>query len=98
MSEWKNPQFSDQTERGWKTPQVNEASEDTRNAVMGIAVVISGVLGFVVAVSINALAFMAVATILDTGISYRDCVLLSSVYILWRGYDSVVFRKLRNKE
>ena len=98
-NDWKNPNNFPSglsNEKKWKAPQVKEKDDDISNAIQGIALNVRGIFGFIVMCSINAVLVFALTQLLGVEVEYINCVLISGVYILWRTYDSVVFRKIRN--
>ena len=93
MSDWKNPNFRNNDWNNWNIPEVSESKES-----VDIGLVLRGLAGFVVVVSLNALALFAFLYVLGYSVEYRDAVLASLIFVLWRVYDIVLFRKIRNKE
>ena len=96
MSEWKNPNFPNHGRVEWQTPRIDEDEEIviSRTAML-VAIALRAVMGLVVMVSVNALCLWSVLSLLDYSISYLNCVLVALVYVPWRVYDSIAFRKAR---
>lgn len=93
MSDWKNPNFRNNEWNGWNIPEVSENNERP-----DIGLVVRGLAGFIVVVALNALAIFAFLNVLGFSVDYRDAVLASVIFVFWRVYDIVLFRKIRNKE
>jgi hypothetical protein len=96
MSNWKNPneQNSEHPSSSlWNNPQVNLSTEEKIGE--GVLLVIKGLFGFILLVSINALALFLFLNIMDMDRTYSQCVLGACVYVCWRVYDKTVFSKLK---
>lgn len=93
MSDWKNPNFRNDDWNTWSVPEVSEKRE-----MPDIALVIRGIAGFILIISINAFALFAFLNVLGFSVAYRDTVLAALIFVMWRVYDIVLFRKIRNKD
>lgn len=94
MSDWKNPNFRDNDWQRWSTPEASETTSERPD----IALVVRGILGFLVLVSANAFALFAFLNVLGFSVSYRNSTIASLVFVMWRVYDIAVFRKIRSKD
>lgn len=92
MSDWKNPNFRNEDWQRWAVPQ----TEDKQKTDIGL--IVRGILGFLVVVGVNAFALFAFLNILGFSVSYRDSTIGATIFVMWRVYDIVLFRKIRNKE
>lgn len=92
MSDWKNPNFRNDDWQRWGLPETEETEK------VDISLMIRGFIGFLLVIGINALAIFLVLNVLGFSVSYRDSTIASAVFVLWRVYDIVLFRKIRNKE
>lgn len=93
MNDWKNPNFRNDDWQRWAIPQ----QESDREKV-DFSLLVRGVVGFLFVIGINALALFAFLNVLGFSVSYRDSTIASLVFVMWRIYDIVLFRKIRNKE
>jgi hypothetical protein len=94
MSDWKNPNFRDNDWQRWSVPEASETTSERPD----IALVVRGILGFLVLVSANAFALFAFLNVLGFSVSYRNSTIASLVFVMWRVYDIAVFRKIRSKD
>lgn len=92
MSEWKNPNFRNDDWQRWSSPKV----ENEQRPEIGL--IVRGLMGFVLLVSVNAFALFAFLNVIGFSVSYRNSVIASLIFVMWRVYDIVVFRKIRNKD
>jgi hypothetical protein len=93
MSDWKNPNFRNEDWQRWATPKV-ETPKDKIDA----GLFVRGLTGFALVVALNAFAIFAFLNVLGFSVSYRDSTIASVVFVLWRVYDIVLFRRFRIKE
>jgi hypothetical protein len=93
MSDWKNPNFRNDDWQRWATPKVETPKEK-----IDASLFIRGLAGFILVVAINAFAIFAFLNVLGFSVSYRDSTIASVVFVLWRVYDIVLFRRFRTKE
>lgn len=93
MSDWKNPNFRNNEWNDWNIPEV---SEDKERPDAGL--VLRGLAGFIVVVALNALAIFGFLNVLGFSVAYRDATIGAIIFVMWRVYDIVLFRKIRNKE
>lgn len=87
--DWKNPSRSNPWEE-WSTPAVADEKDS-----ISLSLLIRGVLGFMVITAINALALFLFLHALDYRVPYRSAVIASAIYVCWRVYDIVLFRKIK---
>lgn len=94
MSDWKNPSWGSRANGEWKPPMTQD--DNVENIAMTISLVFRAIIGFLLVSTINALAFMAVAHLLNFSLSYRNALAVGAIYVCWRAYDTVMFTKFRN--
>lgn len=94
MSDWKNPNFRDNDWQRWTTPDVADEAKEKPD----LGLVLRGLAGFVALIAVNAFALFAFLNVVGFSVSYRDSTIASLVFVMWRVYDIVVFRRIRNKE
>lgn len=98
MSDWKNPSFGrrDNTD-DWKPPFLDDPfatdDDDTRERV-SVSLFIRALFGFLIIVSINAVALFGVSYFAGYDLSYRNAVIIAGIYILWRVYDMKTMGRL----
>jgi len=94
MNDWKNPNFRNNDWQRWSVPEMNKSTKEQPD----ISLVVRGILGFVLLVSVNAFALFTFLNVLGFSVSYRNSTIASLVFVMWRLYDITVFRKIRSKE
>lgn len=93
MSDWKNPNFRNDDWNTWNIPEVSEKRE-----IPDIGLIVRGIAGFILVISLNGFALFAFLNVLGFSVSYRDATIGAFIFVMWRVYDIVLFRKIRNKE
>jgi hypothetical protein len=93
MSDWKNPNFRNDDWQRWSTPKVETPKEKVDAGLF-----VRGLAGFIFIVAINALAIFCFLNVVGFSVSYRNSTIASVVFIFWRVYDILLFRKFRNKD
>jgi hypothetical protein len=97
MSNWKNPNSPQEHPSGslWNSPKVDLSQES--NSPITLELVVKAVFGFVLIVSLNALALFLFLNLVGQEVTYRNAVIAGVVYVCWRVYDIVVFSKVKKR-
>lgn len=91
MSDWKNPNWSSQNDDRWDAP-FPQTSENS--SAINVSLFFRGIIGFIVIISVNACALLLFMNLIGRDISYRNALGAAAVYVIWRVYDKVVYKKI----